>query len=66
MSTVHEIEEAISKLSRHELSAFRDWFSEFDAAAWDRQFEEDVTAGRLDSLADEAIRDSREGRCRDL
>jgi len=66
MSSVHEIETAVSKLSRAELLAFRNWFSEFDAATWDKQFEEDVAAGHLDSLADEAISDLREGRCRDL
>ena len=66
MSTVHEIEAAVSRLSRQELTAFRDWFAEFDAAAWDQQFEADVSAGHLDTLADEAIRDLREGRCRDL
>jgi hypothetical protein len=66
MSSVHEIETAVSKLSRGELLAFRNWFSEFDAAIWDKQFEEDVAAGHLDALADEAIRDLREGRCRDL
>jgi hypothetical protein len=66
VSSVHEIESAVSKLSRRELLAFRDWFSDFDAAAWDKQFEEDVAAGHLDALADEAIRDLREGRCRDL
>jgi len=66
MSTVHEIESAVSKLSREELLSFRDWFSTFDADAWDKQFEQDVTAGHLDALADEAIRDLREGRCRDL
>jgi hypothetical protein len=66
MSSVREIETAISKLSRHELSAFRAWFSEYDAAVWDKQIEEDVAAGHLDDLADEAIRDLREGRCRDL
>ncbi|HEX4138735.1 MAG TPA: hypothetical protein VHY09_00190 [Candidatus Methylacidiphilales bacterium] len=66
MSTVAEIEAAISKLSRKELVAFRDWFKEFDADAWDRQFEEDVKAGKLDALADEALRDLREGRCTDL
>jgi hypothetical protein len=66
MSSVHEIETAVSKLSRHELLAFRDWFSMFDAAMWDKQFEEDVAAGHLNALADEAIRDLREGRCRDL
>jgi hypothetical protein len=62
MVTVREIETAVSQLSRQELMAFRDWFSEFDAAAWDKQFEEDVAAGHLDPLADEAIRDLREGR----
>jgi len=56
----------VSKLSREELSAFRTWFAEFDAEAWDRQFDEDVRAGRLDSLADEALGDLREGRCTDL
>jgi hypothetical protein len=61
MSSVHEIETAVSKLSLQELLAFRDWFSEFDAAAWDKQFEEDVKAGHLDALADEALRDLREG-----
>ena len=55
MSTVPEIESAISQLSRDELSIFRDWFSKFDAAAWDQQFEEDVAGGRLDALADQAV-----------
>lgn len=66
MSTVLEIESAISKLSREELSAFRTWFEDFDAEAWDRQFEEDAKAGRLDALAKEALQDLREGRCTDL
>jgi hypothetical protein len=66
MSSVAEIESAISKLSRQELLAFRDWFSEFDVGVWDKQFEKDVPVGHLDALADEAIRDLREGRCQDL
>ena len=66
MNLVSEIEVAVKKLSRDELSAFRDWFQEFDAEAWDKQFEKDVTAGRLDALAEEALRDLREGRCTDL
>lgn len=51
MSTVKEIETAVSKLSREDLSAFRAWFAEFNAAEWDKQFEQDVAAGRLDALA---------------
>ncbi len=66
MSTIQEIESAVEQLPQKELTKFRDWFSAFDAAAWDRQFEADANAGRLDALADEALRDLREGRCKDL
>lgn len=66
MTNVQEIESAIQRLTREELSAFRNWFEEFDAEAWDHQLEEDIKAGRLDSLADEALNDLREGRCTDL
>jgi hypothetical protein len=63
MGSAKEIEEAVLKLSAAELAAFREWFEEFDADAWDRQIESDVARGRLDSLADEAIEDQRSGRC---
>lgn len=66
MSTIQEIESAVRKLSPKELQAFRKWFQGFDAEAWDRQFEEDVKAGRLDALAEEALHDLRDGRCTDL
>ncbi len=36
------------------LAEFSRWFAEFDAAAWDRQLEADVTAGKLDALLTEA------------
>jgi hypothetical protein len=62
MSTVQEIEVAVSNLSRQDLAAFRKWFVEFDEEAWDKQFEEDVAAGHLDKLAEEAISDFKEGR----
>ncbi len=66
MSTVQEIENAVRSLAPEDLAAFRAWFAEFDAGAWDRQIEADVAAGRLDALAEEALRDLREGRCTDL
>jgi hypothetical protein len=37
------------------LAVLRDWFMDFDAEAWDRQFEADVEAGKLDSLAERAL-----------
>jgi hypothetical protein len=66
MSTIQEIQTAVSKLSPEELSVFRAWFAEFDAKLWDQEFEQDVAAGRLDVLAEEALRDLREGQCTDL
>jgi hypothetical protein len=66
MTSLQEIEAAISQLSPDELTAFRVWFAEFDAENWDRQFEEDVASGRLNKLADRARQHLREGRCTDL
>jgi hypothetical protein len=51
MSRLQEIEKAVSQLSPEELTDFRNWFAEFDAEVWDREFEQDVAAGRLDGLA---------------
>ncbi|HEV2148191.1 MAG TPA: hypothetical protein VGR37_12375 [Longimicrobiaceae bacterium] len=66
MSTVQEIERAVIGLSLAELAEFRAWFLEFDAAAWDRQIEQDVASGRLDALAEEALEDLRANRTRRL
>jgi hypothetical protein len=66
MSTVKEIEDAVRHLAPEDLAAFRAWFAEFEAAVWDRQFEQDVAAGRLDKLAEEALQDFREGRRTEL
>ncbi len=66
MSTVEDIERAVRQLKPEDLATFRDWFGEFDAELWDRQIEDDVTAGRLDALADQALRDRQEGHCTEL
>ena len=57
MGNVEKIERDIQALSPEELAQFRAWFLEYDWAAWDRQLEEDVEAGKLDQLADKALRD---------
>ena len=51
MTTIHEIEKAVSALPSNELEQFRKWFDEFDAKAWDKQFEDDATSGKLDKVA---------------
>jgi hypothetical protein len=64
--TLHDIENAIAGLSPDELSRFRAWFVEFDGDVWDRQIEEDIRAGKLDALAEEALQEHREGRTTEL
>jgi hypothetical protein len=66
MSSVEEIERAVSDLASEDLRRFREWFAEFDAEIWDRQVERDVAAGRLDSLIAEARAEHRSGRTRPL
>jgi hypothetical protein len=61
MSTFQEIKQAISRLSPEELARLRAWFDEFDAKAWDKQFEADAASEKLDKLANQAIRDFRDG-----
>ncbi len=62
MSKVKTIEREIEALSSEELAVLRKWFSEFDAETWERQIEEDAKAGKLDALADAAIKSHQAGR----
>jgi hypothetical protein len=63
MSNVETIERQVAALSAADLAAFRKWFREFDAAAWDRRLEEDVQAGKLDQLAAAALEAFKAGKC---
>jgi hypothetical protein len=56
MSRVEALERQIRELAPQELAEFRRRFAEIDAQAWDRQFEADVKAGKLDALAEKALR----------
>lgn len=56
MSKVEKLEKQVRQLSPEELAEFRRWFAEFDAHLWDRQIESDVKAGKLDALAEQALR----------
>jgi hypothetical protein len=56
MSKVENLEKQIRQLSPEELAEFRRWYADFDGELWDRQFEADVKAGKLDALAERALR----------
>ena len=53
----------MEQLDPAERARFRAWFERFDAVDWDQQLENDVEAGALDWLAEEALTDLAARRC---
>ena len=66
MSKIEHLEQQVQALSPDELARFREWFLEFDWAAWDRQLERDVKAGKLDALAQKALQEHAAGKTKPL
>ncbi|MFA4901396.1 MAG: hypothetical protein WC600_01495 [Desulfobaccales bacterium] len=66
MNKIEKIGREIQEFSPAELSAFRKWFHDFDAEAWDLQIEEDVQAGKLDALAEAALEALECGKCNEI
>ena len=66
MTEIEKLEREVQKLSREGLAAFRDWFRRYDSDEWDRQIEQDVLAGKLDSVAEEAIAEQNAARTKEL
>ena len=62
MSSVEEIEAAITSLPRDEFFRLHEWVHKRFEDAWDRQISDDVEAGRLAELAQAAIAEHRAGR----
>ena len=62
MGKVESLQQQIQELSVEELAELRDWFLELDWKRWDAQLEDDVRAGRLDELANQALRDHAAGK----
>jgi len=59
MSTVQEIEAAISKLSETDFAELRGWI-------WERDIEGDAVSGKLDYVAEEALNEHRSGKTKQL
>jgi len=66
MGNVKSIEKAVESLPASELTEFRRWFADFDAAAWDKQIEQDAASGKLEGLAAQTLDDYRSGPTREL
>ena len=66
MSTLAEIQQAITNLPKAEYARLRSWLREYDWEEWDREIEADVKAGRLDALTAEACEAKAKGELREL
>jgi hypothetical protein len=61
MGKVETLQQEVKALSPAELAQFRAWFLDLDWDSWDAKLEEDVRAGRLDALAEQALREHAAG-----
>ena len=66
MTTADEIKQAVLGLPETEYTKIMDWLHGLAEDAWDRQFEEDVLAGKLDFLKEEVEQAKQEGKLKDL
>lgn len=57
MGRVENLERQVKELSAEKMSAFRRWFIAYDWEVWDRHLEQDVLAGKLEPLAQKALRE---------
>ena len=51
---ITEIKKGVTQLSENELAEFVEWLDEFQESLWDKQIEEDLKAGKLDHLIEQA------------
>jgi hypothetical protein len=56
MGKVEQIERQVEALSAQELESFREWFAAYDANTWDRELQEHAATGKLDALANKALK----------
>ena len=66
MSTVTEIREAIRKLPPQEAWRLAEELRDYLDALWDKQFEEDVKAGRLNDMIARARAERGDGKTRPM
>jgi len=66
MRKVEKLENEVQQLNPDELAAFRDWFRRYDSDEWDKEIERDISAGRLDKLAEEAVAAHKAGRTKEI
>ena len=66
MLSIEQIENAILQLPPNQIGELLEWFLNLDYKRWDVQLEKDISEGKLDALAAEAIADFDSGNYREI
>ena len=64
--SVADIQQAILELPKAEFNELLLWLTELEAEAWEKQIEDDSSAGKLDPLISEAMEAKEQGTLLDL
>lgn len=62
MSTIAEVEDALRKMPVKDVWQVAGWLQRYLDEKWDKQIDGDISAGRLDKLAEQALDHYRAGR----
>lgn len=66
MPSLQRIESQVAALPEPDLRQFRSWFDAFDAQRWDQALASDISNGKLDAFAAEALTQYGSGQCKPL
>ncbi len=66
MTSVQEIKLAIGSLPHQEYLKLLSWIQDKDWGDWDKQLEVDITSGKLDFLAKEALEEKNNHKLREI
>jgi hypothetical protein len=61
MGTVESLQQQVRALTPDELAQFRTWLLDLDWADWDARLDDDIRAGRLEALAEQALHEHASG-----
>ena len=64
--SAEEISEEIMRLPQDQLQKFREWYQVLDSGKWDDQIASDANDGKLDEIADRAMKEYRAGKSRPI
>ena len=64
--SAEEISEEIMRLPQDQLQKFREWYEVFDSEKWDDQIACDASGGKLDEIADRAMKEYKAGKSRPI